>query len=357
MTEGRERYYIGLAASLHDPALAILDPQGRPLFAEAGERYLQNKRAYHCPPDDLVRGPRLVRQLVPPEAELVIAVSWSEPMRRRLERTAFTAQQAGGFLSRDGEDPFGWPTPGPELMLVGFRNSLSQAGLNLRGSQRIPNPVAVRSYDHHLAHAAHAAYTSPFAECTVAVVDGYGEDRSTGFFRFQDNRLAPVPGQGWDSSLELRQHVSLGHFYARICALCGFDPIVGEEWKVMGLAAYGAVDPELHELLRPLIQIRDLGLASGCADEELARRLGELRRRARPPGASALAWADLAATGQRVFEELMSELLRGLHEQAPSDNLALAGGCERSRLVRAPRAARRGTLPTWPARDSASSRS
>lgn len=322
------RYYVGLAASLHDPALAVLDPGGRPLFAEATERYLQNKRAYNCPPDDLVRAPRLIRELCPPEAELVLAVSWSEPMRRRLEgAVSVVAARGWGTLPGPVDDPFGWPTPGPELMLVGFRNSLSQAGLSLKGAQRPEDRVTLRSYDHHLAHAALAAYSSPFAECAVAVVDGYGEDRSTGFFRFAGNRLTPLPGQRPDSPRELRQHVSLGHFYARLCALCGFDPIAGEEWKVMGLAAYGSPDPELHELLRPLVQVEGLGLAAGCTDAELAQRLAELRRRARPAGADALAWADLAATGQRVFEERMSELLVRLHEAAPSENLALAGGC------------------------------
>ena len=327
MVQERERYYVGLAAGLHDPALAVLDPEGRPLFAEASERYLQNKRAYHSPPDDLVHTTRLVREICPSDAELVVAVSWSDQMLRRLNLAVAALSDEGSTPDGRSENPFAWPTPDPELMLVGLRNSLSQAGLNLKASKRAPNPVVIRRYDHHLAHAAHAAYSSPFAECAVAVVDGYGENRSTSFFRYRDGKLTLIPGQRSDSPVELRHHVSLGHFYARLCAFCGFDPLLGEEWKVMGLSGYGSLDPRLHELLRPLIRIPGLGLASGCSDEELSRRLAELSRYKRSPDAAATEVADLAATGQQVFEELMSELLDQLHRAEPSENLALAGGC------------------------------
>jgi len=73
----RKRAYIGLAATLHDPALAIVAEDGRPLFAEATERALQYKRAFNCPPDDHVRAPRLVHQYCGDDAEIIGAVSWS----------------------------------------------------------------------------------------------------------------------------------------------------------------------------------------------------------------------------------------------------------------------------------------
>jgi carbamoyltransferase len=323
------RYYVGLAASLHDPAVAILSPDGKPLFAEASERCLQNKRAYHATPDDLIRIPRLVRQLCAPDDEVVVAVSWSDQMLRNMNMASFGAfmNPIGAISVSRQMDEFAWPLPGPELMLTGSRNSLSQAGVNLKASRRIPNPVVIRRYDHHLAHAAHAAWTSPFDEASVAIIDGYGEGRSTSFFRFRDGKLETVPGQGWDSEAESRQHVSLGHFYARICAACGFDPILGEEWKVMGLASYGHFDERIAAILRPMMRVSGLGLSIGCMDIELAERLGELKAIARKAGEPAENFADLATTGQQVFEDLSTELLLRLYETAPSENLALSGGC------------------------------
>lgn len=43
-------YYVGLSNTLHDSALAIVGPGGRVLFAEATERYLQNKRVHQLSP-------------------------------------------------------------------------------------------------------------------------------------------------------------------------------------------------------------------------------------------------------------------------------------------------------------------
>src|SRR5690242_5037502 len=82
---GRVRYYIGLAATLHDSAIAIVDSSGRVVFAEATERFLQNKRAYNCPPDDMLRIGRLVKEYCPPEVEIVVAISWSEEYLRLLQ--------------------------------------------------------------------------------------------------------------------------------------------------------------------------------------------------------------------------------------------------------------------------------
>ena len=68
------RFYIGLAATYHDPAIAIVDDTGRVLFAEACERHLQDKRAFNAPADHLVRAPELIREYCGAGAELVVEV-------------------------------------------------------------------------------------------------------------------------------------------------------------------------------------------------------------------------------------------------------------------------------------------
>jgi carbamoyltransferase len=309
---------------LHDSAVAILDPDGQPLFAEANERFLQHKRAYQAPPDDLLRVPKLLDDLCDPEAELTVAVSWSDDMLRKLTFASLAGLQTATVTS--AADDLSWPMPAPELFLTGLRNSVSQAGLAARHARRGGPPVTVRRYDHHLAHAAHAAITSPFDDCDVAVIDGYGETRATSFFRFTDGRLFAVDGQP-GSSVTAGAPASLGHFYAQVCAACGFDALVGEEWKVMGLAAYGRPTPELDALLRPALRVCGLGLEPGASPSDQLRRLTALRGIARQPGQPPEIAADLAATGQHVFEDVVVELLRALHDAAPSDRLALAGGC------------------------------
>ena len=319
-------YYIGLAATLHDSALAILAPSGEVLFAEATERSLQNKRAYNCPPDDLVRIPRLIKEWCEPGAELVAAVSWSRAYLNQLNMMSISFQ-SNMHTKYWKEDEINWPLPSPEALAIGLRNSLSQAGLNLSSTWSISNPVTIRGYNHHLSHAAAAAFTSPFEECVVAVVDGYGEMCSTGFFHFKKGSLYPLGEKTKHVGLAREETASLGLYYGRLCALCGFDPIKGEEWKVMGLAPYGKHDSELYALLKPLIRTNGLRLESGCSYDETLRRLKQLRSLARLPGAPPLEIADLAFTGHLLFEEIMAELLNELYSYGLSDNLALAGGC------------------------------
>ena len=73
-----EKYYIGLACSLHDPAIAIVNSSGGVLFAEAAERHLQSKRGFGCPPDNMAFVPRLIEQYCDPKAAFEIAITWSK---------------------------------------------------------------------------------------------------------------------------------------------------------------------------------------------------------------------------------------------------------------------------------------
>lgn len=313
-----KRYYFGLAATLHDSALAIVDPSGKPIFAEATERYTQCKRAFNFPPDDMLRIPELIREYCEPNAEIVVATSWSTTFLNQLSHLS-----GSDFLPLMSMpvDEASWPLPNPALLAIGLRNSISQAGLNLASSREIPNKVTIRRYDHHLTHAANAVYTSPFEECAVAVIDGYGESGSTCFYHYEQGRLRAIVAS------PSKQDVSLGHFYGRLCALCGFSPLKGEEWKVMGLAGYGKHDADIYKLLRPLIQVTDLALQLGCSETRQLRRLSKLRSLFREPKFSPLTAANLAFTGQQVFAEVMTELLNNLYKRGLSNNLALSGGC------------------------------
>jgi carbamoyltransferase len=321
-----DRYYVGVASTMHDSAIAILDPTGSPAFAESTERYLQCKRAYNCPADDLIRIPRLIHEYCSPEADLIVGCSWSDAHLSRLD--AFSRQP---FQQRPAEqeviDQLSWPLPDPRLLALSLRNSISQGSLNIAASRQIPNRVTVRRYDHHLTHAANAAFTSGFDECAVAVVDGFGETAATAFYRYRDGELKAVEAPAQERAASSTAAASLGMFYSRLCALCGFDPLRGEEWKVMGLAPYGGFDADLYSLLRPMVRSKGLAISAGYSDDELVKVMRTLRATMRPAGSSPLLAADLAFTGQTVFEEIMCELLCSLHDVTGSDNLAMGGGC------------------------------
>jgi len=317
-----ERFYVGLSASLHDPAIAIINSEGRVVFAEATERYLQSKRAFNCPPDHLVRTPELIEEYCHPEAELVVGISWSQPI---VFLTKMMAEFSRFFSNIDAVDSFfqrlNWPWPSLPNTMTGQASNMSLAGHSLIGNSQLKNKVKVKYYEHHLTHAANACYSSPFDRAVCAIIDAYGGWGSYEFYKYEDGKIQSLKNplfEGWGNG-------SLGHFYAIVCALCGFDVIKGEEWKVMGLAPYGQYDQELYQLLRPLIQVKgiDLFVNNDVYFDNLAKLQGMIRK----PSSSPLEAANLAYTGQLIFTEIMQDLLTNLSDKQISPNLILAGGC------------------------------
>jgi carbamoyltransferase len=319
------RYYVGLAATFHDPALAIVDETGKPLFAEATERKLQNKRAYNAAPDNMLTLDDILPRFCERGADIVAAVTWSDHFHTRLMISGLgQAAEPDRLPAHKG---LAWPLPDPEAFLVAMRCSIGQAGLNLAITDAIEGRFSLRRFDHHLCHAALAAFGCPFDECVVAVVDGFGERTSTSFYLYDGKGLQPIDTGPDDPYGSIEGLASLGEFYGRLCALCGFDSLRGEEWKVMGLAPYGRFDPDLEALLAPMLQVEGLTLRRRCSEDALRANLGRLKARRRPDGSSPLLAADLAATGQALFERRMFELLGNLHDNGLSENLALVGGC------------------------------
>ena len=306
-----ERAYIGLASTVHDPAIAIVDESGDVVFAEATERALQYKRALFCLPDEPMRIGALLEKHVKPGAQLVVAQSW---LKRGWKSPLFRA----GFNLVDGRvSPLLKPT------MLGQMNSFDLVSRNLeyRVFEADPGhaPIVRRHYDHHATHAAAACFGSGWSDAACAVIDANGERSSEAFFCYENGELTPLaPPRRRDFA----KNGSLGVFYGGLCVACGFDPLKGEEWKVMGLAAYGKKDGALYDRLRRLIRVEGLRLVGN--NWAIVRELTAMKR---PSDVPALEHADLAYTGQLVFADVMEEVLQNLYRRHPSPRLVLGGGC------------------------------
>ena len=129
--------------------------------------------------------------------------------------------------------------------------ALTNVGKNLAWQMRSRfnnDQITFREYNHHLTHAAYASYTSPFEQAACLIVDGEGEYGSVSSYKYQAHKLKRVKqslGAG-----------SLGALYSMMTKLCGFDWLKGEEWKVMGLSAYGKLDTEAYKLIRDMIEFK-----------------------------------------------------------------------------------------------------
>jgi carbamoyltransferase len=318
-----KRNYFGLACTFHDPALAVVNSRGEVVFAEGAERPTQTKRALHCLPDSPSYLEKILDKHCEPDAELIAARSWSLPHNWRLRlvhRLNWLLR-----LSNPDLDPHTLSGAFWRYICASQIHSMGLAGEGLRqqvawhtlrrstaplGSVPRLKPLELIGFDHHLSHAATAAWTSPFRESVVAVIDGYGEVGTTAFYRHEGGELTLLsrrPSYG-----------SLGLYYSQLCNACGFDSLRGEEWKVMGLAPYGERDELVYNCLKAMFVIEGLRvvpLRPRAGTQNVWESLADI-----PPEV-------LACTGQLVFEEWMTLLLKNLAELELSDNLVLTGGC------------------------------
>ncbi|MGC2857107.1 carbamoyltransferase [Novispirillum sp. DQ9] len=300
-------WYLGLSTSGHDPALALVDEDGRLAFAEATERFMQDKRAWGIAPDHV---PHLAAALAqvgfdPAHDRLVVATSWT------LTKAALPVTLSNALLpARDGL----WMSGLQAAAQASAGASLLRLGL----CERIPE---VMRFDHHLCHAAMAVHQSPFEDATCVVMDGEGEAGALSVFDLRGRALARR-WRSWGPG-------SLGAFYAFVTGACGFDWREGEEWKVMGLAAYGRVLPELVDTLAEMIVV-DRGRLRLADDATVDRVRAAAARHSRSPADPIAQAADLAASGQAAYALLADRVLAACAEEAGAGaggDLILAGGC------------------------------
>lgn len=180
--------------------------------------------------------------------------------------------------------------------------------------------------EHHQSHAASAFYPSPFAHAAVLCLDGVGEWATTSAWRGDGNRLTPL----W----EIDFPHSLGLLYSAFTYYTGFKVNSGE-YKLMGLAPYG--EPKYVDLiLSNLIDLKDDGTFrlnmkyfNYCAGLTMTNsHFDELFGGPRRKAESTLTQRemDIAASIQKVTEEVVMRLAHTLHKETGEQYLCLAGG-------------------------------
>jgi len=324
----RRRILIGHASTWHDPALAV--SEGDRLYAEAIERHTQCKRALEMP--KLWYSWRALRAFLQDagpwpleDADVVSLSSWSGPPPGQVMEGAahnpMPAMLAASTLTEPiFNNQLAWTVAGYPPRI--FRPS-EQPGVRLPGSVQWMS----QGIKHQVAHAATAVYTSPFEECVVMVIDGYSEGTALSIFHYT--------GDEFELLHQEDPEVSLGLLYAAVTQFCGFDPYQGEEWKVMGLAAYGQRRDAIYDFFAERLVVDGLSLSyrapggtggafGSDAWEELERRVGGFRR---PGDPDILGAADLACSFQACFADTVVELADNASRLGLSDHLAFAGGC------------------------------
>jgi carbamoyltransferase len=183
--------------------------------------------------------------------------------------------------------------------------------------------------DHHMSHAASSFYTSPFEEAAILTVDGAGEWSTATYGMGRGNKIEIIK--------ELRFPHSLGLLYSAFTAYCGFEINEGE-YKLMGMHPYGK--PTFVDKIYELIDVGEDGSLwhdmkyfayHFSRDSTLSDAFGEhFGRPARDPAKSDKSldpfYCDMAASIQRVTEEILLKMITWLHKETGAKHLCMAGG-------------------------------
>jgi len=181
--------------------------------------------------------------------------------------------------------------------------------------------------DHHLSHAASAFFPSPFEESIVLTADGVGEWATT--------TVAIGKGNNLEIKKEIHFPHSLGLLYSAFTYYTGFKVNSGE-YKLMGLAPYG--NPIYEDLIiNNLIDIKEDGsfnldqsyfnYATGLTmtNKKFDDLFGQKARNSKHENLTQF-HMDIAASIQKVTENIMIKLCKSLKDEFDIPNLCLAGG-------------------------------
>ncbi len=196
-------------------------------------------------------------------------------------------------------------------------------GSNLLGTMTpIDNYINI---GHHLAHAAHAFYTSPYKEAAILVIDGSGDAwgnqlEVVSLYAGQGNHLRlleKVTGRiNHNTNTIIALTNSVGATYQNTAALCGFGPF--GEGKLMGLSSYGK-SKYINEFMRfcrkrnSYYEIDNLDLYK-YIKEIISKKKGRQN------------FADIAASVQEIINRLTIFYAKRLKKITKQDNLCYAGG-------------------------------
>ncbi len=173
--------------------------------------------------------------------------------------------------------------------------------------------------DHHEAHAWSAYACSGFDDALVLVMDGRGAYQATTIYHGRGGRLKTVKTVPYPNSL--------GAFYEGFTDLLGFERH-NDEWKVMGLAAYGQPTDDLHDVIQILPHGYRINARAVCGRDwsditELVARYGARRS---PEVEITQADKDLAASAQQATERAIFALVQEGIRLTGCRRLCIAGG-------------------------------
>ena len=306
---------LGISAFYHDSAAAIIN-NGKIICAAQEERFTRIKHDARYP-HNAVNFVLKYSNLKLSEVDHIVFFEKPFLKFERLLET-YVAFAPKGFLQFTKSMP------------IWLKEKLFQKKLLLNHLREHDNNFndenKIYFSEHHLSHAASAFFPSPFEEAVILTADGVGEWATTTVAIGKDNKL--------EIKKEIHFPHSLGLLYSAFTYYTGFKVNSGE-YKLMGLAPYGS--PIYEDKVKQLVDIKDDG--SFILDQDYFNYATGLTmtnskfnnlfgQKPRDPKKDKLTQfhMDIAASIQKVTEEIMIKLAKAIREEYNIKNLCLAGG-------------------------------
>jgi carbamoyltransferase len=196
-----------------------------------------------------------------------------------------------------------------EIGCSGFTKYLSKQSIRACLNRIGINHCKIYFVDHHLCHAAAAAFCSGFDKCLVITIDGIGDALSGTISRFEGgklSRIAAISGKN-----------SMGIFFEHVTNLMNMRELE-DEGKVMALANYAYPVPDDENPLLDFIRVD--GLDIRCRYNSL-RMYTELKK---------ILWKypseQFAYMAQRTLEKSICELVKSSLKKTGLEKVAFSGG-------------------------------
>jgi len=180
--------------------------------------------------------------------------------------------------------------------------------------------------EHHISHAAHAFYTSPFEESAILTIDGVGE-WSTTSYGYANKDSVKITN-------DLRWPHSLGLFYSAFTYFLGFKVNEGE-YKLMGLSSYGK--PKYYDLIMEnLIDVKDDGSIhlnmeyfafthdKVMTNKKFSKLFG-IEPKTKDEKTLQIHF-DIGSSAQKVLEDVILKMVNHIYTKTKMKNICIGGG-------------------------------
>ncbi|MDC0481637.1 carbamoyltransferase [Candidatus Pelagibacter sp.] len=309
-------FILGISAFYHDSAACLI--KGGEIIAAAQEERFTRKKHDASFPHHAIQFCLKYAQI---DAEAIDSVVFYEKPFIKFERLleTYLAYAPKGFLSFRKAMPI-W------IKEKLFQKSMIVKELESQLGKEVNWRKKLLFSEHHLSHAASAFFPSPFESAAILTFDGVGEWATTSI----------AIGKGRDLKVVKEIHFphSLGLLYSAFTYYTGFKVNSGE-YKVMGLAPYG--EPHFVDLIKEkLINIAEDGsfqLNMDYFDYTTGLTMTNKKFDALFGGSPRKSDSeltqremDLAASIQKVTEEIVVKIAKDIANKTGERNLCLAGG-------------------------------